>query len=75
MACASCNDVYDRLASRSASGVLYDPWVSEYRDIVRVCGCEMVASCGHVDRLGYFAGTVCGACARRGHASALGGAR
>lgn len=43
MACVSCNAVYERLASRSASGVLYDPWASEYRERVQACGCESVA--------------------------------
>jgi hypothetical protein len=42
MACVSCNAVYDRLASRSASGVLHDPWASEYRQTVQACGCERV---------------------------------
>lgn len=30
------------------------------------------ATCGHVDLLGYFAGTCCGKCARDGHRRALG---
>lgn len=45
MACSSCNALYGRLASRSASGVLYDPWASEYREAVQRCGCESAAPC------------------------------
>ena len=30
------------------------------------------ATCGHIDLLGYFSGTVCGRCAREGHARATG---
>lgn len=33
---------------------------------------ELKATCGHVDPLGYFAGTVCGKCAKAGHAKAVG---
>lgn len=33
---------------------------------------EFRAICGHRDTLGYFAGTVCARCARRGHAAATG---
>ena len=33
---------------------------------------KMVAKCGHEDALGYFAGTVCGKCARKGHKKAMG---
>ena len=34
---------------------------------------EMVARCGHVDPMGYFAGTVCGKCARANHRAVVGG--
>ena len=30
------------------------------------------AKCGHEDPLGYFAGTVCGKCARKNHKKAMG---
>jgi len=33
---------------------------------------ELKAKCGHVDALGYFAGTVCGKCARANHRKAVG---
>lgn len=33
---------------------------------------KMVAKCGHEDSLGYFAGTVCGKCARKNHKKAMG---
>jgi hypothetical protein len=33
---------------------------------------KMVAKCGHEDALGYFAGTVCGKCARKAHKKAMG---
>jgi len=33
---------------------------------------ELKATCGHTDALGYFAGTVCGKCARANHAKAVG---
>jgi PHP family Zn ribbon phosphoesterase len=33
---------------------------------------KMVAKCGHEDPLGYFAGTVCGKCARKNHKKAMG---
>lgn len=32
----------------------------------------MNATCGHEDTLGYLAGTVCGNCAKEGHANATG---
>jgi hypothetical protein len=32
----------------------------------------MKAACGHEDMLGYFANTVCGACARKNHKRAMG---
>lgn len=34
---------------------------------------KMTAKCGHHDMLGYFAGTVCGECAKQGHKQATGG--
>ena len=34
---------------------------------------EKIAKCGHKDLLGYFAGTVCMACAKEGHKQATGG--
>lgn len=33
---------------------------------------SMTAKCGHEDSLGYFAGTVCGKCARKNHKKAMG---
>ena len=33
---------------------------------------SMAAKCGHQDPLGYFAGTVCGKCARKNHKKAMG---
>ena len=33
---------------------------------------KMKATCGHEDPLGYFAGTVCGKCARKNHKKAMG---
>jgi len=33
---------------------------------------KMTATCGHEDALGYFAGTVCGKCARKAHKKAMG---
>jgi hypothetical protein len=33
---------------------------------------QMIAKCGHEDALGYFAGTVCGKCARKNHKKAMG---
>ena len=33
---------------------------------------KMIAKCGHEDSLGYFAGTVCGKCARKSHKKAMG---
>jgi hypothetical protein len=33
---------------------------------------NMTAKCGHQDLLGYFAGTVCGKCARKNHKKAMG---
>lgn len=33
---------------------------------------KMTATCGHEDALGYFAGTVCKNCARKGHKKAMG---
>lgn len=33
---------------------------------------KMIAKCGHEDSLGYFAGTVCGKCARKAHKKAMG---
>ena len=33
---------------------------------------SMTAKCGHEDALGYFAGTVCGKCARKNHKKAMG---
>jgi PHP family Zn ribbon phosphoesterase len=33
---------------------------------------KMTAKCGHEDALGYFAGTVCGKCARRNQKKAMG---
>jgi hypothetical protein len=31
-----------------------------------------LATCGHEDSLGYFAGTVCGKCSKAGHKKAMG---
>lgn len=36
---------------------------------------ERRATCGHADDFGYFAGTVCGRCAKRNHRRATRGAR
>lgn len=33
---------------------------------------NLKATCGHEDMLGYFAGTVCRDCARKGHKKAMG---
>jgi hypothetical protein len=33
---------------------------------------KMKATCGHEDPMGYFAGTVCKSCARKGHSKAMG---
>ena len=33
---------------------------------------KMTAKCGHEDALGYFAGTVCGKCARKNQKKAMG---
>ncbi len=33
---------------------------------------NLKAKCGHEDMLGYFAGTVCRDCARKGHKKAMG---
>ena len=42
------------------------------RDMVNGIAGNMTAKCGHEDMLGYFAGTVCGKCARKGHKKAMG---
>jgi hypothetical protein len=36
---------------------------------------RFIASCGHEDSFGYFAGTVCGRCAKRNHRRAVRGSR
>lgn len=42
------------------------------RDMVSGMTTNMKAKCGHEDMLGYFAGTVCGKCARKGQKKAMG---
>lgn len=42
------------------------------RDMVSGMTGNMKAKCGHEDMLGYFAGTVCGKCARKNQKKAMG---
>ena len=46
--------------------------VARIRELTKDRGNTMKAKCGHDDALGYFAGTVCGKCAKANHAKAVG---
>jgi hypothetical protein len=46
----------------------YDEWVANPPGVNDV----PKAKCGHRDMLGYYADTVCGPCARKGHKKAMG---
>lgn len=42
------------------------------KDVMGNATTNLKAKCGHEDMLGYFAGTVCGKCARKAQKKAMG---
>jgi hypothetical protein len=42
------------------------------KDVMANATTNLKAKCGHEDMLGYFAGTVCGNCARKAQKKAMG---